>query len=112
MVDGHRIRIGKPGWFENVAGTWPAAEAVRQHDQGRTVALVEVDGKIAGLVAVTDSEKPGAADAVAALERMGIESVMLTGDSEPVARTIAGKVGGEQGFAEEVVVAPVVVEAR
>ncbi len=73
------------------------AQAAAHEAQGRTVswlALARPEGaEVLGLLAFGDSLKPGAAAAVARLAAMGIESVMLTGDSEGAARAVADQAG-------------------
>ncbi|MCC2955265.1 heavy metal translocating P-type ATPase [Massilia sp. IC2-477] len=74
-----------------------AAQGTVHEAQGRTVswlALQTAGGvEVAGLLAFGDTLKPGAAAAVARLQRMGIEALMLTGDSEGAARTVAAQAG-------------------
>jgi Cu+-exporting ATPase len=60
---------------------------------GKTVMIVAVEGKIAGLIAVADTLKESSPAAVAALKKLGIETVMLTGDNEKTANAIAKSVG-------------------
>jgi P-type Cu+ transporter len=57
--------------------------------EAKTVMLIAVDGKAAGLIAVADRIKPDSADAVAALKEQGLVPVMITGDNEKTARAIA-----------------------
>ncbi|HEX2370868.1 MAG TPA: heavy metal translocating P-type ATPase [Acidimicrobiia bacterium] len=61
--------------------------------EGRTVVVVAVDGKPAGLIAIADAPRPTSATAVAALEEMGVEVVMLTGDNRATAERIAFELG-------------------
>ena len=98
QVSGRKVRVGKPAWFED-KGPLPqrVAELVQQKaSQGKTVMLVEVEGRLAGLLAVADEAKEDAREAVAGLRRMNITPVMLTGDNERAAKAIAGKVGIER----------------
>jgi len=60
---------------------------------GKTVMFVAVDGALAGALAVADTVKIGSADAVADLQRQGIEVWMVTGDSRHTAEAIARQVG-------------------
>jgi Cu+-exporting ATPase len=94
-VSGRKIRIGKPGWFEDGNGLpQKVSELVEDiASQGKTVMLVEVEGRLAGLLAVADEEKPGAKEAVTEMIEMGITPVMITGDNQEAARAIADKVG-------------------
>ncbi len=50
-------------------------------EEGKTVMIVVVDGKIEGMIAVADTVKPSARPTVEALKKMGIQVVMLTGDN-------------------------------
>ncbi len=74
-----------------------AARGALHEEQGRTVSWLALQGpggiEVAGLLAFGDTLKPGAAAAVARLQRMGIDSVMLTGDSEGAARAVAAQTG-------------------
>lgn len=61
--------------------------------------LIAVDGSLAGVIAVADTIKDGAVQAVADLRRQDVEVVMLTGDNELTARAIARQVGIERVIA-------------
>ncbi|MCY4467798.1 MAG: heavy metal translocating P-type ATPase, partial [Thiotrichales bacterium] len=63
------------------------AESLRA--RGETVMWVTVDGEPAGLIAVADPVKPGAADSLRTLRTAGLRIVMLTGDNETTARAVA-----------------------
>lgn len=67
---------------------------------GKTVMLVAVDGQLAALLAVADTVKEHAAEAVAELTAMGIEIWLLTGDNRPTAEAIARQVGISNVMAE------------
>jgi Cu+-exporting ATPase len=62
--------------------------------------LVAVDGHAAGVVGIADPVKPGSRDAVAGLERLGLEPVMLTGDNRRTAEAVARAVGIRRVIAE------------
>jgi P-type Cu+ transporter len=68
--------------------------------QGKTVMILTVDKKICGLVAVADTLKEHALEAVRGLQKMGLEVIMLTGDNKETAAAIAKQVGIERFFAE------------
>jgi Cu+-exporting ATPase len=61
--------------------------------QGRTVMHVALDGRLVGIIAVSDPIKPSAAEAVRSLHALGLRIIMLTGDSELTARTVAAQLG-------------------
>lgn len=60
---------------------------------GKTGMLIAVDGRLAGIIAVADTIKDGAAEAVAALRKERVQVLMLTGDNEHTAQAIARQVG-------------------
>ncbi len=60
---------------------------------GRTVVVVAVDGRAAGVIGIADAVKQNAPRAVAALKRLGLRVVMLTGDNERAASAVASSVG-------------------
>ena len=67
---------------------------------GKTPLFFAKNGELMGTIAVADEVKPSSADAIAALEHLGISTVMLTGDNELTARAIAGGVGITQVIAD------------
>ena len=69
------------------------ATAEAQADDGKTAMYVAVDGRPAGVLAVADTIKPGAAAAVATLQRLGLEVHMLTGNNPLTAAAIAWQAG-------------------
>ncbi len=90
MVEGKRVLLGNTGLMaEQGVDTLPlATEAGKLAGVGLTAIFVAVDGKLAGFVGLGDSMKKGAEEAIARLSRMGLQVVMLTGDSRRVAKTI------------------------
>ena len=68
--------------------------------EGKTLVLVAVDGRAAGVLAAADTVRPNAARAIAELRALGIEPVMMTGDSRRTAGVVAKQVGIERVFAE------------
>ncbi len=101
-VEGVAVRVGRRLLFDEVPDAVEAA-ASAQEDLGRTAVLVGWadpagegdDGPVVarGVVAVADTVKPAAAEAVAALAAMGLETVLLTGDNARTARAVADEVG-------------------
>ena len=69
-------------------------------EAGKTPMYVALDGKLSGIIAVADVVKPSSKAAIAALHKMGIETVMITGDNQKTAAAIAKEVGIERILAE------------
>lgn len=72
----------------------------RLETEGKTAILVSVDGKLAGIVAMADTAKDHAREAIDSLKDMDIEVVMLTGDNERTARAISSKLGIDRVIAQ------------
>ncbi len=85
---------------ENISLTSVDTEIKRLESNGKTVMMLAVDGKLAGMVAVADTVKESSKEAVKALQKMGIEVAMLTGDNQRTAEAIARKVGIKRVLAE------------
>jgi P-type Cu+ transporter len=75
-------------------------EMGRLETEGKTATLVGIDGQLAGIIALADTLKDNARQAVDALKAMGIEVVMLTGDNEKTAKAIAAKLGIDRVIAQ------------
>ena len=101
-VNGHTVRVGKPGWFSGDGGSHPDIDSLVEtlSAEGKTVMLAEIDGRIAGIFAVADREKSDAAHAVSELRSMGIEPVLLTGDNQRTADAVAKRIGIARVIAE------------
>ncbi|MCS1351566.1 heavy metal translocating P-type ATPase [Mechercharimyces sp. CAU 1602] len=69
-------------------------------EQGKTVMLVAIEGKYAGMVAVADTVKESSRTAIARLQQMGLTVMMITGDNERTAQAIAHQVGIQHVRAE------------
>ena len=95
-VEGTKVVIGKRLLLEengtsNISGLDDRANELQQ--QGRTVIYVAVGGTFAGLLAVSDPIKESTLEAVETLHRLGLRIIMLTGDNEKTAKTVAEKLG-------------------
>jgi Cu2+-exporting ATPase len=101
-VEGHRLSVGNAGLLEreHVSLDGLAERAAELAGQGRTTVEVALDGKAAGVIAIADSPRDTANEAVAALRELGVRAVMLTGDSKATAERVAAEVGIEEVIAE------------
>ncbi|WP_373526162.1 heavy metal translocating P-type ATPase [Nostoc sp.] len=96
------VQIGTQRWLTELGintmslqqykDTWEAA--------GKTVILMAVDGEIQGIMGIADALKPSSTAVVKALQKLGLEVVMLTGDNRQTADAIALEVGIKRVFAD------------
>jgi len=75
-------------------------KAEKLFNEGKTVMFLNSDGKAMGIIGLADTLKPNAREAVQAIQRMGIETVMITGDNKRTAEAIAREAGIERVVAE------------
>ena len=92
-VDGHAVAVGTIKLLEsfNIPTGTLVQQAEAQRSDGKTVMLIAIDGKAAGLIAVADPIKESTPEAIRDLHAEGIEVVMLTGDNLITAQAVANK---------------------
>jgi Cu+-exporting ATPase len=102
VVDGRTVLIGSSRFIREqglaLADFEPRIEALQA--RGRTAVITAIDGGVAGLLGIADTIKDGSKEAVAALQNLGLEVVMITGDNQLTARAIADEVGIRRVLAE------------
>ncbi len=91
-VDGRQVAVGGPHLLDEMS-IEALPEASRMSAEGNTVLHVVVDGQPVAALALADEVRPESADAIVALHRRGVEAVMVTGDAESVARSVADELG-------------------
>ena len=94
LVEGKTVLAGNETLLagHGIVPSTQALDAVQPHlDQGRTVTWLAVDGSLAGCVVLADTLRPDSAPMVAQLLALGVQPVLLTGDHENVARSIAAQ---------------------
>lgn len=91
VYNGRKILVGNAAFMQDASIDIKLArdQISRLQQEGKTVVLVGVDGGLAGMVALFDTPKDDARQVLEELKRMGIEIIMLTGDNERTANTIA-----------------------
>lgn len=106
VVEGKNTLMGNRRLFEKEgidlrSGAIDGALAMTQlESMGKTAMLVGIDQKLVGLVAVADSLKPEAKEAIALLKSEGLKIVLLSGDNQRAANFIAQELGIERVIAE------------
>ncbi|MBW4427971.1 MAG: heavy metal translocating P-type ATPase [Nostoc desertorum CM1-VF14] len=102
FVSDSLVQIGTQRWLTELGintislqqykDTWEAA--------GKTVIFIAVDGELQGIMGIADALKPSSTAVVKALQKLGLEVIMLTGDNRKTAEAIALEVGIQRIFAE------------
>ncbi|MFD0363621.1 heavy metal translocating P-type ATPase [Nocardia sp. GCM10030253] len=102
-VEGKAVSVGRPRLLNQQGVTVPPSlnRVVRQQQRaGRTAVLVVVDGVACAVIAVADTVKDSAAEAVARLHRLGLRTMMFTGDNAYAAQSVADDIGIDEVVAE------------
>jgi Cu+-exporting ATPase len=103
IVDGSAVVVGRRRLLADWSMPLPAAlerAAADAEGAGRTAIAVGWDGAARGVLVVADAVKPTSAQAIRQLRDLGLTPILLTGDNEPVARTVAAEVGIDTVIAE------------
>jgi len=101
-VDGRRVAVGNARLMErekiSLGGLASERDAIAA--RGQTVVVVAVDGQASALIGISDAPRPTAKAAVAALQQLGVNVVMLTGDNRATAERIGRELGIQEVMAE------------
>ena len=99
VVDGRLVLVGRPQWLTEAWSIELPMELRAMFDTseslGQTAVIVAWNGEARGVLAVSDTVKPTSAAAIAELRRLGLATVLLTGDNERAARAVGDLVGIE-----------------
>ncbi|SDO37354.1 cation-translocating P-type ATPase [Geodermatophilus sp. DSM 45219] len=103
VVDGHAVLVGRTrllaDWAQHLPADLTQAKTAAEAD-GRTAVAVGWDGAARGVLVVADAVKETSAEAVRQLRDLGLTPVLLTGDNETVAHSVAAQVGIDEVIAE------------
>jgi Cu+-exporting ATPase len=99
-VNGNKVMVGKPDWFEELQiSIQSVSERIQQlQSQGKTVMVLARNGRLCGLITVSDELKTDSKEAIREMQDQGLKMVMLTGDNLATARTI-----GEQVYINDII---------
>ena len=103
QINGRPIKVGKPHWFDTNSGVISAEMVQRISDfqaQGKTVIAAAEADRLLGLICVSDRIKSDSPSAIARLKKLGLETVMLTGDNRQAADAIGRQAGVDRVEAE------------
>ena len=102
-VDGHRVFVGRAAGLADSAAhrSFVEAHATILAAEGKSLVVVAVDEEVRGILALADRPRAGAADAIAELNRLGIErTIMLSGDRRQTVASVARHVGVDEHAAD------------
>jgi Cu+-exporting ATPase len=96
------VQIGAERWLNELGIDTNLLQPQREQLEylGKTVIWLAVDGRLEGIMGITDAVKPTSAQAIGSLQKLGLEVVMLTGDNQRTADVIARQVGIQRVVAE------------
>jgi Cu+-exporting ATPase len=103
VVDGHAVAAGRLSWLTERRLAAPVdlrAVADEAEAAGRTPVWIAVDDRVNAVIVVADTVKGSAAEAISSLRSLGLTPVLLTGDNQRAARTVADQVGIDDVIAE------------
>lgn len=102
VVSGQRITIGAARAMEQFSFDLSpfSQQAQRLADEGKTPLYAAVDGQLAALIAVADPIKPSAKNAIAALHKLGLAVIMISGDTQRTADAVARQLGIDRVFGD------------
>jgi Cu+-exporting ATPase len=101
-IEGQEVFVGNRRLMQNNGFPVDDIEELLEglENEGKTVMIIAFDGKFEGVIAVADTVKDNSKEAVAELDRLGLDVWMITGDNEGTSRAIANQVGIEHVLAE------------
>ncbi len=109
QIDGHDVLLGNLRLMKsrNVQLDGLGESGLRLQSEAKTTMWVAIDGQVQAVIGIADTLKAGAAQAVADLEVLGLQVIMMTGDNQATAQAIAAEIGlNASGYALRGSVAP------
>ncbi len=102
IIQGRKVLVGTPRWLveKGVSLSGYQSQLQRLTEEAKTPVVIAVDGEARGVIALADTVKESAKSLIAALHRMGLKVILLTGDHPGVARAIGDEVGVDEILAE------------
>jgi Cu2+-exporting ATPase len=97
-VDGKQVRVGGPQMLSEIDGKELAVTSIWK-EEGAIVLHVAIDGKVVSALRLEDAIRDESREAIAALHAIGRKVVMITGDAEAVAKSVAKELGIDRVFA-------------
>ncbi|AQT70127.1 Copper-exporting P-type ATPase B [Anaerohalosphaera lusitana] len=99
-VEGKKVLVVSPGYLEENSISTDNAAVNEARERGKTVVYVLAGDKPIGAISLSDRVRPESKKAIAALKEQGVKTMMITGDAEAVAKSVAEEIGLDDYFAE------------
>jgi len=99
-VNGKSVKVVSPGYLKEKNLSVDNQNIKRVSEQGKTIVYILVDDQIQGAVALADIIRAESKDALKKLKEMGVQTMMITGDSKAVAKWVAEELELDDYFAE------------
>lgn len=93
LVNGQHYRVGRPEWVQELKVEFPLPlqKGLQESEsRGQSAIALMNDQKVLAIFGLADQVRESAREAVTRLQKMGVQVVMITGDAEAVAKTVAG----------------------
>lgn len=102
IIEGKNILVGTERFLreKNVSTEHLSGEITTLLEQGRTLSVIAVDNKAVGLIGISDAVRESSKKTIVELKKLGIETVMITGDNKKTAEAVGGELGIDRIFSE------------
>ena len=100
IVQGRDVKVVSPGYLREQNISVNNERVTQLSGQGKTVVYVTIDGRLEGAIALADIIRDESREVIHQLKKMGIQSIMLTGDNQQVAKWVSDELGLDDFFAE------------
>ena len=102
IVNGEKVLIGNTALMQenDVLISTDNQKSIEKHqEQGKTVPMIAIDGKLEGFVIISDAIKTSSQKAIEKLQERGVKVIMMTGDNEYTAKAVADQIGLDEYYA-------------
>ncbi|MCB2229651.1 copper-translocating P-type ATPase [bacterium] len=99
-VEGKTVRVVSPGYLKENGLQVDESKTKELRDQGDTIVYVVENDTVLGAIGLRDAVREHSREAIELLRKRGVETMLVTGDAEPVARRVAKELGIDKYFAE------------
>lgn len=102
IIKGQEVLVGSVRFMQesNIYAQTIEADLSSIEERAESTLLVAIENKLVGIIGIADSIKENSKDAVSEMQRMGLKTILLTGDNQQTARVIGGLVGVDEVIAE------------